>query len=116
MHGVDILMECIQTFRMKKKPSETGPEDSASLSLRLKGAEAVRYNRLWITAKLREPFLEKTDMIRELLGLSPLTYLTQPEIDFFRTGDKVEPKRTSVPATTKAKFHATKETKESKVG
>ncbi len=83
---IDFLMECIQTYAVKRPPFEE--EDRASISLRIKDAEAIRYNRLWVTAKQRSPFMEKSDMIRELLGLDPPSYVTAEELQFFRTGAK----------------------------
>jgi hypothetical protein len=62
--------------------------DRTILSLRLKEAEAVRFWTLMDKAKTQNPYVDKSDIIRELLGLSPPHALTEKEILFFRTGKK----------------------------
>lgn len=62
--------------------------DRTILSLRLKENEAVRFWELMDKAKSRNPYVDKSDVIRELLELSPPHALTVAEIKFFRTGKK----------------------------
>jgi hypothetical protein len=57
-------------------------------SLWLKEPEAVRYYELWKRFQERAPYANKSDMNRELLGLSPLRALSSEEIEYFRTGKK----------------------------
>jgi hypothetical protein len=61
--------------------------DSVVISLRLKGAEAVRFWNLLDKAKAANPYIDKTHIIRELIGLDPPKLLTQAEIDRFRLRD-----------------------------
>jgi hypothetical protein len=58
------------------------------ISLWLREAEAVRYLELWDRVQQRNRYAKKSDMNRELLGLSPPDVLTEKEIEFFRTGKK----------------------------
>jgi hypothetical protein len=58
------------------------------ISLWLREYEAVRYLELWDRVRRRSPYIKKSDMNRELLGLSPPNALTEKEILFFRTGKK----------------------------
>lgn len=92
--------------------------DNVVLSLRLRGAEAARFWRIMDVAKLRNPYADRSDVLRELLKLSPLAVLTPADVTFFRTGEK-ETKETGRRSTVKAsaiKLDATKETKQGKVG
>jgi hypothetical protein len=69
--------------------------DNFILSLRLKGAEALRFWSVLDVAKGRDPYAERTDVIRELLGLEELRLLTEEDLSFFRTGRKTQdPKAT----------------------
>jgi hypothetical protein len=64
--------------------------DTVVLSLRLKGAEAVRYQHVLDAAFKRNPYIDKSHAIRELIGLDAPALLTAEEIDFFRTGKRKE--------------------------
>jgi hypothetical protein len=56
--------------------------------LRLKGSEAVRYVHVLEAAFKRNPYIDKSHAIRELLGLEEPKVLTSQEVNFFRTGDR----------------------------
>jgi hypothetical protein len=58
--------------------------NSVVISLRLKGAEAVRFWNLLDKAKDKNPYIDKSHVIRELLGLDPPKILTQADIERFR--------------------------------
>ena len=60
--------------------------DRTILSVRLKSAEAVRFWRVMDAAKVRNAYLDKSDVIRELLGLAEPSALTPDEIEYFRKG------------------------------
>lgn len=77
---------CIQNTTVDK----TRDWDNASISLRLKNAEAFRYWTVLDAAKRRNPYANKTDIHLELLGLSKPDLLSEQEIEFFRTGKKGE--------------------------
>jgi hypothetical protein len=62
--------------------------DTVVLSLRLKGSEAVRYVHVLEAAFKRNPYIDKSHAIRELLGLAEPSVLTSQEIAFFRTGNR----------------------------
>jgi hypothetical protein len=64
--------------------------DTVVLSVRLKGAEAVRYVHILEAAFQRNPYIDKSHAIRELLGLDEPAVLTEKEINFFRTGVREE--------------------------
>lgn len=58
--------------------------DNVVVSIRLRGADAARYWRVMDEAKARNPYIDKSDVIRELLGLDPPRCLTDVEIAHFR--------------------------------
>jgi hypothetical protein len=62
--------------------------DNTILAVRLKGAEAARFWKIMDLAKQRNPYADKSDVIRELLGIAPPTALTREDIEYFRTGKK----------------------------
>jgi hypothetical protein len=62
--------------------------DNTTLAVRLKPPEAVRFWELMDRAKAKDSYIDKSDVIRELLGLSPPNILTRAEIEYFRTGKK----------------------------
>lgn len=62
--------------------------DNVVLSLRLRGAEAVRFWKIMDSAKHRNPYIDKTDVIRELIRIDPPHLLTEAELNFFTTGKK----------------------------
>jgi hypothetical protein len=85
---------CIQNYAVPKKERDL---DNTVLSLRLTSAEAARFWRLMDQVKSRSPYIGKSDVVRELLGLIAPAALTRADIDFFRTGNKAAPKGITVP-------------------
>lgn len=71
--------------------------DNANLSIRLKEGEARRYWNVMDTAKKRNPYVNKTDVFRELIGLSKPHVLTIAEIIYFRSGKKEDGNITTIP-------------------
>lgn len=80
-----MVKTCIQNYAMPLKERDF---DNTVLSLRLTGPEAARFWRIMDTAKARNPYAGKSDIYRELLGLTPANALTKDEIHYFRTGEK----------------------------
>jgi hypothetical protein len=80
---------CIQTISKMSK-GKNFKSDNFILSLRLKGAEALRFWAVLDIAKSRNAYAERTDVIRELLGLDELNLLTADDMSFFRSGKKTE--------------------------
>lgn len=62
--------------------------DAVVISLRLKGPEAVRFIHLLEKARAKNPYIDKTHVIRELIGLDPPTILTEKEVEHFRHNHK----------------------------
>lgn len=62
--------------------------DNPVLTLRMNEPETARFWRLMDAVKSRNPYAGKSDVVRELLGLTPPTLLNAAEITFFRTGEK----------------------------
>lgn len=58
--------------------------DNVVVSVRLRGADAARFWRVMDEAKARNPYIDKSDVIRELLGLDPPKCLTVKEVQHFR--------------------------------
>jgi hypothetical protein len=79
------MQTCIQTVPMPKERDY----DNTVLSLRFTSAEAVRFWQIMDAVKSRNPYIGKSDVYRELLGLTAPQALTEAEIKFFRTGDKL---------------------------
>lgn len=75
----------LQTENVSRQPDP----DNEVLSLRVRGAEAARFKRIMDIAKQRNPYVDKTGVIRELLGLNDLFVLTDDDVTFFRTGNKL---------------------------
>ncbi len=98
--------------RMKKGERDL---DNVVLSLRLRGAEAARFWRVMDLAKSRNAYIDRSDVLRELLRLNPTEVLTEDDIKFFCTGEKTETRRSSVP-TTQIQLEAPKKSKQSKAG
>lgn len=73
-------------YSMKKK---TPDYDNTVLSLRLESSEAVRFWKIMDAVKKRQPYANKSDVIRELLGLTKPLALTIEEIEYFRYGKNV---------------------------
>lgn len=71
---------CIQTCALGMDKNL----DNVVVSIRLRGADAARYWRVMDQAKARNPYIDKSDVIRELLGLNPPGCLTLAEIEHFR--------------------------------
>jgi hypothetical protein len=78
---------CIQTDVVKKERDL----DNVVLSLRLRGAEAARFWRLMDKAKAKNAYIDRSDVLREMLGLDPLNILTDKELDIFRHGKELSP-------------------------
>lgn len=76
--------------------------DKASVSLRLKGPDAVRYWHVMDAAKERQPYARLSDVIRELIGLDEPHILKPAEIQFFRSGNKEPDLAKGVPVATKS--------------
>jgi hypothetical protein len=62
---------------------------NTKLQLRLKPHEAERFYKLWDLVIERNRLAEKSDVIRELIGLSEPKLLTKKEIEYFRTGEEL---------------------------
>jgi hypothetical protein len=71
--------------------------DKTVLSLRLKSSEAIRFWNLMDKAKERNSYADKSDVIRELLGLQKPFVLTELDIEYFRQGKKAAEPSTTVP-------------------
>lgn len=74
---------CIQNYTVAKRERDF---DNTVLSLRLGSAEAARFWRIMDKVKERNPYAGKSDVVRELLGLTAPSALTAEEIAFFRRG------------------------------
>ncbi len=79
------MMKCIQIYGVAKNERDL---DNVVVSLRLRGAEAVRFWIIMDKAKEKDHYADRTDVLRELLRLDPLELLTEHDIAFFRTGEK----------------------------
>lgn len=62
--------------------------DNVVLSIRVRGAEAVRFWKIMDLAKSRNPYADRTVVLRELFGLSKPDILTTEDIEYFRQGKK----------------------------
>jgi hypothetical protein len=62
-------------------------------SIKLKADERERYAKLWAIAKKRHRFVNKSDVNRELVGLTPKFVFTDEEIRYFRTGEPLRDKK-----------------------
>lgn len=80
------MIRCIQNTDMPPKERDY---DNTVLTLRLNSAEAVRFWTIMDSAKSRNAYVGKSDVCRELLGLTPPNAVTKEEINYFRTGEKV---------------------------
>jgi hypothetical protein len=67
------------------------PAHSPVISLRLTPAETERFWKVMEDVKKREHWASKSDVIRELTGLSPLNYVTDKQAAFFRANADLEP-------------------------
>lgn len=76
----------IHNYSVPKKERDL---DSTVLSLRLTRPEAVRFWQIMDNVKARNPYIGKSDVFRELLGLANPQAVTLEEIMFFRQGKGV---------------------------
>lgn len=76
---------CIQTPTIMDKERDW---NNASVSIRLKAGDATRYWTVMDRAKKRNPYCDKSDVIKELLGLAKPSLLTKEDLHYFRTGNK----------------------------
>lgn len=60
----------------------------ATLSLRLDKSEAARFRAVMDLARGRNSDCDKSDVIRELIGLREPENLTAEEIEYFRTEER----------------------------
>lgn len=77
------MKTCIQNYVMSKRERDL---DNTVLSLRLVSSEAARFWKIMDSVKERNPYVGKSDVVRELLGLTPPLAVTTDEIAFFRKG------------------------------
>lgn len=70
----------VQTRGMDKRDYE-----NTVLSLRLDPTQAVRFWNIMDRAKERNPYVSRSDVIRELFGLAPLIALTEEDVRSFRS-------------------------------
>lgn len=59
---------------------------SQVLGLRLTDEENKRYTELWAKVKKKYPYITKSDLNREIVGLSKNLVLTDADIRYFKTG------------------------------
>lgn len=62
---------------------------STVVSIRLKPVEAERFWELEDAVAARHPYVDRADIVRELLGLVPCRAITVAELNYFRTGERV---------------------------
>lgn len=86
------MNKCIQNYAVPKKEQNI---EKAVVTLRLAGADAVRWHRIMDIAKARDHYISASDVLRELLGLTKPQGLTVEDMKFFRTGDKGSVERPS---------------------
>lgn len=67
------------------------------ISLSLNAEEQERYQKVLDIAKDRHAYINKTHVIRELIGISDPAILTAKEIEYFRKGTPITNKRQTVP-------------------
>ena len=73
----------VDSFTVNTMRGKTSAK-SITLSLRLTGEQAQRYQEVLNRALARNPYADKSDVIREICGLAPPQLLTASEIDYFR--------------------------------
>lgn len=59
-----------------------------TITLRLTKDESARFREVMDLAKARNPYCDKSDVIRELIGLREPENLTPEDIEYFRTGKR----------------------------
>jgi hypothetical protein len=74
---------CIQDYVSMKRDLE-----NTVLSFRLTPSEAKRFWQIMDDAKRRNPYINKTDVIRELCGLTKPVALSPKEIAAFRSAEE----------------------------
>lgn len=80
---------------MPKKEAELR---TAVISIRLKPFEAARFWEIEDAVQARNPYVDRADIIRELLGLAPVQAITAAELSYFRTGSRTPKlKKTELP-------------------
>lgn len=62
---------------------------TAVVSIRFKPLEAARFWEVVDAVKARNPYVDRADVVRELMGLVAPNALTQAEIAYFRGGHRV---------------------------
>lgn len=77
---------------MTKRIRKDDPPDLAIISLRLTGAEGMRFKNLEATVHARNKFVPRSSIIRELIGLDAPDVLTEAEIAHFRNNRQGEVK------------------------
>lgn len=71
---------CLQNTNVKPERDL----NNVVVSVRLKNADAVRFWRIMDAAKHRNPYIDRSDVIRELMGLDPPSCVTPEELAAFR--------------------------------
>lgn len=74
---------------MATRVRKEDPPDTVTISLRLTGAEGMRFQNLEAKVKERMPFVPRSVIIRELIGLDYPNALTKEEIAHFRKPEKI---------------------------
>lgn len=77
---------CIQEWSQMAENLEE--KRSAVVSIRFKPFEAARFWEVVDAVKARNPYVDRADVVRELMGLVPARALTEAEIRYFRTGER----------------------------
>lgn len=91
------MQNCIQNYKLMRR--EPNP-DNEVLSIRIKDGEAFRFYNLFMAALAKNKHIDKSNIIRELIGLDEPELLTVSEIEYFRTGKKYELPKKQKPSPT----------------
>lgn len=83
--------------------NEAQETKSTVISIRLKPFESARFAEIEKAVQDRNPFVDRADIIRELLCLAPCRAITVAELNYFRTGEKAAKLRPTTLAVSKAK-------------
>lgn len=75
---------------------------STVISIRLKPVEAERFREIEEAVAVRHPYIDRADIIRELLGLVPCRAITVSELNYFRTGERITKLKSTTLAVAKA--------------
>lgn len=84
--AIDLTNMHIQNMSMPTRKRKDDPPDLVVISLRLVGAEGMRFKHLEAAVLERNKFVPRTTIIRELLELDPPDVLSRDEIKHFRQG------------------------------